>query len=307
MVPPNSQFRPEKALSPYAAAAVILALIVALKLYAYIATDSAAMLGSLIDTMGDIALSAITYFTIRFSLKPADENHRHGHGKVEGFSALLQACFLTGAAVFLLLETAHRALSPAVVSEHETGIAVSLIVIGLSVVIIFLQKRAYKAAPSLALKADHAHYKGDIFLNLAVIAAFAIDLAGNLPVAHIIIGAGIALYILYTARHIAGEAADMLMDKEIPRADRQKIIDIVIAHPNVFGLHDLRTRRSGMTLHISFDVELEPTLSLQEAHEIAHDLDLQILRIFPNAEILIHKDPVGKTDDPRHKVSGVHH
>jgi ferrous-iron efflux pump FieF len=106
---------------------------------------------------------------------------------------------------------------------------------------------------------------------------------------------------------IGKKAADMLMDREIPEADRQKIIALVNADENILGMHDLRTWFSGTNIHISFDVEMNAELSLEKAHSISRDLEYSILKEFPNAEILIHIDPEGDTYDTRHKVHGVHH
>ena len=299
-------FEPSAALEPYNLAFFIVLLIIGIKAYAYAVSGSASMLGSLVDSLGDIVITCFTFFTIRLSLKPADEKHRYGHGKAEGFSALLQACFLTSGAIFMILEIGHRLFVPADISNHYTGIAVSLLSILLTVIIVFLQKKAYRSAPSLALKADQSHYSSDIWLNMSVVVSYAVNLMGNFTYVDSIIGLGIAIYILKTAKEVGCEALNMLMDAEIDEQDRQKILDIVEGDERVFGIHDLRTRQSGMSLYISFDVELEPTLSLEEAHKITHDLDMKILKIFPNAEILIHKDPKGDIHDSRHKVSGVH-
>ena len=296
-----------QALTPYYFTAVALFLIIALKLYAYAVSGAASMLGSLVDSVGDVVLSCFAFLSIRVALKPADHEHRFGHGKAEGFSALVQACFLCGAAVFLCFEAFFRLFEPSVVDNHTLGIGVSVVCIFLTVFIVFVQKRAYAKAPSLALKADQFHYKGDVLLNVAVIVAFVVDLYGGFAYADPLISFGIALYILRTAKHIGKDAVDMLMDREIDQEDRQKIIDIVTGHEAVHGMHDLRTRNSGMHVYISFDVELEGDLTLEDAHAITRDLDLALLKEFPHAEIIIHKDPVGDTYDPRHRVAGVHH
>jgi ferrous-iron efflux pump FieF len=99
----------------------------------------------------------------------------------------------------------------------------------------------------------------------------------------------------------------MLMDKEVSPRVRKTIEDIVLNTKDIHGMHDLRTRQSGMCVHISFDVELSPDLSLKAAHDIVRKLDHKILEKYPHAEIIIHMDPIGDTDDPRHTVRGVHH
>ena len=98
----------------------------------------------------------------------------------------------------------------------------------------------------------------------------------------------------------------MLMDRELSEEVRAHIIEIAMNARDILGIHDLRTRRSGMTYHISFDVEVEPDMTLRAAHEAVRRLEMEILGAYPNAEILIHTDPLGDTFDTRHRVPGVH-
>tara|TARA_Y100001001_G_scaffold164093_1_gene195088 strand:- start:695 stop:1618 length:924 start_codon:yes stop_codon:yes gene_type:complete len=291
---------PRKALLPYYVAFGVVFFIVCLKVYAYTLSSAASLLASLTDSVGDLAISFISFLSLRYALRPADKEHRFGHGKAEGLVALFQACFLFGASIFLLFEAAHRFISPIEVSEHYLGVTVSGITILLTVGLVYVQNRIYRSVPSLALKADQTHYSSDIFLNASVIVALLADLWGGWGVLDITVAFFIAAFIIYSASEIAGEALDMLMDKEISDEDRAKIIEVVRSRDEVYGMHDLRTRKSGLRLFISFDIELDPELSLKQAHAIAHEIDLALLDIFPNAEIIIHKDPQGETDDPRH-------
>lgn len=299
-------FKKNEALRPFYITAVILSIIIVMKIYAYASSNSVSMLASLLDSLGDIVVSSFAFFSIIVSLKPPDKEHRYGHGKAEGFSALIQACFLFSSALFLIFENAHRFFVPAEIENHKIGILVSCLTMLLTLILTYFQNRAYRAAPSLVLKAEQSHYRGDVLLNAAVVVALVVDMTASFKYADFIISLGIALYIIKTAKDIGQNAVDMLMDREISEAERNQIIDIVTGHKDVHGLHDLRTRQSGMNIYISFDVELEPSLSLEKAHSITRDLDLQILAHFPNAEIIIHTDPLGDTYDPRHRVSGVH-
>jgi ferrous-iron efflux pump FieF len=96
------------------------------------------------------------------------------------------------------------------------------------------------------------------------------------------------------------------MDRELPEAVRNRIKDIIKRHPDILGFHDLRTRKSGMIIHISFDVEIDPTLSLKEAHELTRALEHDIMADYPYAEIIIHKDPFGDIHDTRHREGVLH-
>ena len=307
ITPAKAAFYPDMALRPFYAVLVIVGLIIAIKVYAYFTSGSAAMLASLIDSIGDAALSFMAYLSLRLSLKPADEEHRFGHGKAEGFSALIQASFLFGATFFLQFETGQRFYATNEIQNHEIAISVSLLSILLTLFLVRIQKSALKSSPSLALEADEKHYASDIYLNGAVITALLADLWGGYAWLDLVTGVGIALYIAFIGKGVMRSAVDMLMDREISPEERELIIRTVLNHKDVLGMHDLRSRKSGMSIYISFDVELDPQLTLKAAHEITRELDHALLALFPNAEIIVHKDPKGDTYDARHKVEGVHH
>lgn len=282
-------------------------ILVIIKAGAYYLSGSAALLGSLTDTIGDGVISLITLASIRISLMPADKDHRFGHGKVEGFSAMLQASFLIGASVFLVFESARRLLRPEDITHHFLGIAVSVIAVILSLILVRVQQRAIEKTQSLALEADQRHYMNDVLINGAVIVGLTFHYFTGMIWADSLLGFVIALYIGWTGYEVGQKAADMLMDREIEEEKRETIHSIVENFKGVYGMHDLRTRRSGMSIIISFDIELDPDQSLRDAHAITREIEFALLEHFPNAEILIHKDPKGDTYDTRHKVQGVHH
>jgi ferrous-iron efflux pump FieF len=283
------------------------AILILIKSYAFYVSGAATMLATLTDSVVDAAVSLMLLFAVRYSLKPADKDHRHGHGKVEGIAALMQGAFLGGAGIFLGFEAFNRFVYPQELSHHALTIGVALIAIALTFIIVGVQKFALRYAPSLALASDHAHYKTDIFLNGSVIVAMLVNYYGTVTWIDPGFALLIAFYFMYTAISITSQSVDMLMDKELSPDIREEIEKLVAKNPKIHDMHDLRTRMSGMNMHISFDVELNPDLTLKAAHDIVRELDHAILAKYPNAEIIIHMDPIGDTADPRHSVKGVHH
>ncbi|MFP4313061.1 MAG: cation diffusion facilitator family transporter, partial [Alphaproteobacteria bacterium] len=267
----------------------------------------ATMLASLLDTLGDGVITLIAYFSLRISMMPADEDHRFGHGKAEGFSALIQASFLVGAAVFLMFESFMRLFRPVEIDYHLLGIWVSILAIIASLLIIAVQSFTLRKIDSLIIEADQRHYMNDVLINGAAILGLGAHYYWGLGFVDSILGLVIALYICWTGFQIGIKATDMLMDKEIGENERARIKEIVFANKQVKGMHDLRTRRTGMNVSLSFDVELDPALTLHDAHAIVRELEFALLEDFPHADIIIHMDPEGDTYDSRHKVQGVHH
>lgn len=299
---PLSTYMPHKALiAGMASIATVLVLIV-MKTVMFMLSDSASVLASLMDSLADITVSLMTYFAIRFSLKPADDNHRSGHGKIEGLAALFQASLIMLAGLALLWESARRLMNPHLVEYHELAIGVMLASIILSVVLVRIQSRVLKEAPSLAVEADQAHYSTDIIVNAGVIVVLLLLMAGAPLWIDTIFAMLVVVYLGWAARGIAIQGLDMLLDRELPETTRQAITDKVRAHANVLDIHDLRTSKSGMRIFISFDIEVDGEMKLTDAHNIARNVEYDLLRDFPHADIMIHVDPHGDPDDTRHKT-----
>ena len=277
------------------------AALILIKGYAYWHSGSAAILATLTDSFTDAAMSLAMLMALRYSLRPADRSHRHGHGKMEGIGALFQSACLFGAALFLAFEGLQRFAEPQIITHHALGMGVAGIAIVLSILLVLVQKYCLSKAPSLAVESDQAHYTTDIALNGSVIAALAVNFYGGPVWVDPLCAVAVAVYYAYAGRKIALKAADMLTDRELPPAVRNRIAETIRRHPDILGFHDLRTRKSGMTIHISFDVEIDPDLPLRDAHGISRALELDILADYPHAEIIIHKDPFGDTHDTRHQ------
>jgi ferrous-iron efflux pump FieF len=103
----------------------------------------------------------------------------------------------------------------------------------------------------------------------------------------------IAGYIVWGAGAIGFRALNLLMDRELPDAERERIRQIVLAHPGVRDMHDLRTRSSGLQQFIQLHLEMDGALTLTRAHEISNQVEAEIERAFPKAEVIIHEDPEG--------------
>lgn len=276
----------------YASISVAVALI-ALKAWAWVATDSVALLSSLADSILDLLASAVTFFAVKVALSPADPEHRFGHGKSEGISSLVQAIIVTGSAAYVGIEAVSRLLVPAPIRRPDIGLTVMLISLVLTLGLITFQGFVIRRTGSLAISADSIHYRADVMTNLGILAAIFISARWNFYLADPLLALVIVVLILMSVRVIAVQALDVLLDRELPDGDRDRIAAISEAHPEVRGLHDLRTRSSGSTQFIQFHLELDPQLSLAHAHEICDAVERDIREAFPAAEVLIHADPLG--------------
>lgn len=301
------KLQPRMALVAGAASLVTVAVLIVAKTATYWFTGSASILASLMDSVLDASVSLMMFMAIRYSLKPADSDHRHGHGKIEGLAALFQALLIGAAGVMLVTESAHRFFDPQPVKGHGVAVVVMFFTILASWGLVLIQNYTLRRAPSLAVEADKAHYGNDIIVNGGVIATMGALYFGAPAWLDPLFALAVAFYLAVTVWTIGSKAIDMLLDRELPDEVRKEIKAMVKAHQGVMGMHDLRTSRSGMKIFISFDIEVDADLSLLDAHSIARDTEMELLQRFPHADILIHVDPHNDTEDSRHTVQGVHH
>lgn len=286
-----------KRLATYAAVAVA-ATLIAIKLWAWIATNAVAMLASLVDSTLDLVASGLNLIAVRHALTAADDEHRFGHGKAESLAGLGQAALIGGSAVFLLFQSLERLVAPEPVRESTLGLAVIGISLGLTIALVLFQRYVISRARSLAIGADLLHYATDIATNLAVVAALVASGLWGWNAADPLLSLAVAAVIASGAFKILRGAYDELMDRELDEADRQRIKDIVNCHAGVESLHDLRTRRSGHRAFIQLHLELPPQMTLLEAHRIADEVENAIMAAFPDAEVITHQDPAGVEEIP---------
>ncbi|MEP5567776.1 MAG: cation diffusion facilitator family transporter [Halioglobus sp.] len=277
-------------LATYASVSVALVLIAA-KLVAWQLSGSVSLLATLVDSGLDALASLVNLLAVRHALSPADNEHRFGHGKAEALAGLGQAALITGSSFFLMYESIQRILVPVVIESFHIGMWVMAFSIVMTLLLLSFQRHVIARTDSTAIRADALHYRTDLLVNASVLLALVLSFWGW-PGFDAIFALLIAFYILYSAWEIISHAFDHLMDRELPDEDREVIERSVLAHPEVRGVHDLRTRRSGTAVFVQMHVELDDDLSLLEAHRIADEVETDVVRAYPGAEVIIHPDPL---------------
>ncbi|MCF2860187.1 cation diffusion facilitator family transporter [Pseudoalteromonas sp. SMS1] len=262
------------------------------KASAWLSSGSAAMLGSLTDSMLDVTASLMSFFVLSYALRPADDDHRFGHGKAEALAGLGQAAFISGSACFLAFHGVERLFNPVVINHSMMGVWVSIFAIFCTLLVVLVQHQVVKRTHSIAIKADSMHYKGDILLNIAVLVALLLSHYGIMW-ADSVFAIGVAGYLLYNCWDIARESADHLMDKELPEAEKEQIVGIATSHEAVYGVHNLRTRQSGKVKFVQLHLELDDDMPLMRAHQVADEVVAQIqAQSEGEIDVLVHQDPV---------------
>lgn len=259
-------------------------------------TFQASFLDSVFDGLG----SLMNLLLVRHALKPADEDHRFGHGKLEALSSLGQCFFAVGSCLWFFVEALSSFFS---LSRHHEDFSVSssiyiltngllLLTLLMNAGLLAYQRSVWKKTGSLAVKTDFLHYKSDFLMTLFIVFTFNISALSHYKILDVLVSLGLVLYLFYGAFSIGKESLHILMDRELPQKDLDLIRDIVLSHPHVLNFHDLRTRSSGHQIFIQLHLDLDPFLTLQRAHEISHEIEDLLLEHYPHGDIIIHQDPL---------------
>ncbi|HDW4110205.1 TPA: CDF family cation-efflux transporter FieF [Salmonella enterica subsp. enterica serovar Typhi] len=270
------------------AATAMASALLLIKIFAWWYTGSVSILAALVDSLVDIAASLTNLLVVRYSLQPADDEHTFGHGKAESLAALAQSMFISGSALFLT--SIQNLIKPTPMNDPGVGIGVTVIALICTIILVTFQRWVVRKTQSQAVRADMLHYQSDVMMNGAILIALGLSWYGWHR-ADALFALGIGIYILYSALRMGYEAVQSLLDRALPDAERQEIIDIVTSWPGVSGAHDLRTRQSGPTRFIQIHLEMEDNLPLVQAHFVADQVEQAILRRFPGSDVIIHQDP----------------
>lgn len=276
---------------------LVAASLIVVKLIAYFKTDSMALLSSMLDSSVDLLASMVTAFAVESALRPPDKEHRYGHGKAEPLAALMQAAFITGSSILLAVEAVQRFSEPKQLENEIIGYAVSAFAIVLTIILLAIQSYVIRKTKSFAIAADRMHYIGDIAINIAVGATFALQQITKAAWIDPLFALLIAGSLLYSAGKIFRNALNVLMDRELPDEDREKILNAAKEIEGVEGIHDLRTRTDSGRIFIEVHVELPRDLPLYQAHARADAVSRVLEQLYPNADVLVHQDPKGEHEE----------
>ncbi|WP_375422252.1 cation diffusion facilitator family transporter [uncultured Sphingomonas sp.] len=278
------------------ASVAVAAFLLALKAIAAWQTGSIAMLGSVADTGLDLLASVVTLYGVRLAATPADQDHRFGHGKAEALAALFQVALITASAGAIAWRAIAALGRDQATANADFGIGVSVVAILATLALLRYQRSVIRQTGSVAIMADNIHYQSDVLLNASVIVALVLDRFFGWHSADPILGIAIALWLAWGAFQASSNAIDQLMDKEWPDAQRAAFLDVAARQPGLKGIHDFRTRRSGSHDFAQFHMEVSPTLTVANAHDIVESVERNLRTAFPKVEVLIHLDPEGHVD-----------
>ena len=271
-------------------------LLLGLKAWVWISSGSVALLASAADSGLDLVAALTTFFAVRYAAAPPDAEHRFGHGKAEAFASLVQAGLVFASCALIAQEAVVHLLRPQTVGPQGWALAVMLVSVVLTGGLIAAQSRVLRQVASVAVSADRTHYLADLASNLVALAGIAAAAWLGLGQLDALAGLALAALLLWGAVAVLRQAADQLLDHELPQDSRARIATMILQDPQITNVHQLRTRAAGPVIYIQAHADLDPSLSLEAAHHLLDAAEDRVRLAFPHADIMIHADPRGMAE-----------
>jgi len=266
------------------------------KLTVGLVTNSLGILSEAAHSGLDLLAAGLTYVAVSVSDKPADEDHRYGHGKMENISALFETVLLLVTCGWIIWEAIHRLVGGGV---HVKANVWSFAVIAFAIVIDFSRARALRRVArkynSQALEADALHFSSDIWSSLTVLAGLlfvSIGYASFDSIAAI----GVAFLVLFVSYRLGRRTIDALMDR-VPAGLAETVEATVKAVGGVEEVRSVRLRMSGAKLFIDATVAIKRTITFERAHRIMDEIEKSVHAVQPNADLVVHAEPLKSRDE----------
>jgi cation diffusion facilitator family transporter len=261
------------------------------KLIIGLLTGSIGILSEALHSGLDFVAAAITYFAVKIADKPADKEHQYGHGKFENLSAFAETLLLFVTCIWIVYEASHRLITGKIHIEISIW---SYIVIISSIIIDFSRSRALSRAAkkynSQALEADALHFSTDIWSSFVVLIGLVCADQFNFYMADPIAALVVAAIVILIAFRLGKRSIDVLLDRTSPETVK-KITNIIQEIPDVLSFHDLKIRNSGSYTFVELNIHVDPSLTIEQAHEISHKVEERICTAIDKCEVHVHEEP----------------
>lgn len=264
-----------------------------MKLVVGIASGSVAVLASAVDSVLDMFVSLFNYFAVLNSEKPADKLFNYGRGKIEALALVIEGSIITLSGLYLLYQAAQKALTGS--ESQYLGVSIYVMIASLIITLCLVGylNCVAKSTRSMVIEADALHYKTDVLSNLAVLISLAVVGYTGYELVDVLIGAGIAFYIIYSAFELIKKGVLVLLDRALDDELVRNIEQVIVAAERVNGFHLLKTREAAHHSFVDVHVVFDASITLVEAHKITHKIEAQIKQLDQGRKwiINIHMDP----------------
>jgi len=273
---------------------MVAAMLVVIKAVVGLLSGSVAVLASAIDSALDLVVSAFNFFAISRSEEPASERFNYGLGKIEGLAATIEGAIIIASGLFILYKAVIKALIGGGTTHLEISMGVMLFsLLATALLVAYLNKTA-KTTNNLVVKADAMHYKTDLFANIGILLSLLLVKLTGHDLIDALVGAVIAIYIIYSAYGILREGVLNLLDVALDEDMVEQIKSIIDRETDVNSYHYLRTRKAGNQHFVEAHLVFQRGILLDTAHDAADHIETSVAELDDRVHWIfnLHLDPV---------------
>ncbi len=255
--------------------------------------NSYALIADGIESASDIFSSLITWAGFQLSLRPPDENHPYGHGKIESLAGMFSGCSLIAAAGVIANNSIQEILTP----HHAPAWFTLLVLIVVVIIKEVLSRRILAVADSLdsaALKGDAWHHRSDAITSAAAGVGIAIALIGGKGfeaaddwgalVACVIITINGVLILRGSLHEVLDGNVDALLVENVK--------DVASGVTSVIDVEKCRIRKSGIAYFVELHVQVASYMAVQDGHTVGHQVKSEVMKAYPRiADVTVHLEP----------------
>lgn len=255
--------------------------------------NSYALIADAIESTTDVFSSLLVLFGLKYSARPADENHPYGHGRVEPLITFAVVGFLVVSATIIVMESIENIQTPHKVPKPYTLIVLAVIIIAKELFYRFISKKSEETKSS-SLKADAWHHRSDAITSLMAFIGISIALfmGKGYETADDWAALFASGFIIYNAYLILRPALGEIMDEHLYDDMVEEIREISKKEKGVIETEKCYIRKTGMTYLVDLHIIVDGELSVNKGHKISHKLKDRLLHEMPEiADVLIHIEP----------------
>lgn len=284
----------------------VAATLVIIKAITGLLSGSVAVLASAIDSALDLVVSAFNYFAISRAEQPASARFNYGFGKIEGIAAAIEGAVIMLSGVFILYKAAEKAMLGTGTSHIDASLGVMLFSLFATGLLVYFLTHTARVTNNLVVKADAMHYRTDLVANAGILLSLlAVKFTGN----HLIdalVGAVIAIYIIYSAYAVLREGVLNLLDVSLDEEMVEQIKAIINAEADVSSYHWLRTRKASNRHFVEAHLVFRRGILLDHAHDAADRVEKRIAQLDARAKwsFYLHLDPVDDSRNASSRIEG---
>lgn len=262
-------------------------LIFSLKLFAFLVSNSVALLSDAMESIINIVASIMMFISIRIADLPEDENHQYGHQKVENISAFVEG-FLVLIAAFLIIEASlSRVFNPVTLRDVNLGLVISLGATSLNAVLSFVLLRESRRSKSIAMEGDSKHLLSDVLSSIGVVIGLFVASVTGWLILDPLLAIMVAAIIIKMGAGIVRKASLDLMDQSCPEVE-EGIKRKLGAMQGFIEFHDIKTRKVGNRYFAEFHLCVDGEMTVKASHMLADRIEAELKREKPGLILNIH-------------------